>query len=95
MSAAEEILHIPGAEGFQTWRTRLGESLPDASGRPKKADWVGIPAKALVSIPMRFHGIDAGKRQSAAQLELEGAGLGAETLSPHLFETRVYDEDAP
>ena len=66
----------------------------DASGKLKKADWIGIPAKALVSIPMRFHGIDAGRRESAAQLELEGAGLGAESQQPHLFETRVHDEEA-
>ena len=94
MSAAEEILQVPGAEGFQTWRTRLGESLPDVSGKPKKADWIGIPAKAMVSIPMRFHGIDAGRRESAAQLELEGAGLGAESQQPYLFETRVHNDEA-
>lgn len=95
MSAAEEILHIPGPEGFETWRARGREApLPDAKGRPKKADWIGIPAKALVSIPMRFHGIDATRRDAAAQLELEGAGLGGESQQPHLFETRVTDEDA-
>ena len=95
MSAPEEILHIPGANGFQTWRTKgREEPLPDRTGRPKKADWIGIPARALVSIPMRFHGIDASRRDSAAQLELEGAGLGAEIQHTYLFQSRVYDEDA-
>ncbi len=95
MSAAEEILNIPGADGYQTWRTQgRGDALPDAKGRPKKADWIGIPAKLLVSMPMRFHGIDAARRDSAAQLELEGAGLGPESQQPHLFESRVYDEEA-
>ena len=95
MSTAEELLHIPGADGFQTWRTKVREEpLLDVKGKPKKVDWIGIPAKALVSVPMRFQGIDAGRRESAAQLELEGAGLGAECQQPYLFETRVTDEEA-
>lgn len=95
MSAPDEILHIPGTEGFQTWRTKGREDpLLDATGKPKKADWIGLPAKLLISMPMRFHGIDANRRDSAAQLELEGAGLGAESQQPHLFESRVYDEEA-
>lgn len=96
MSAAEEILHIPGAEGFQTWRSRGKEPLsPEpAGGKLRKADWIGIPAKALVSIPLRFHGIDAGRREAAAQLELESAGLGTESQQPHLFEARFYNEEA-
>lgn len=95
MSAAEEILHIPGADGFQTWRAKgREEPLPDTGGKLRKADWIGIPAKSLISIPMRFHGVDAARRESTAQLELEGAGLGTETQQPHLFETRVHDENA-
>lgn len=95
MSAAEEILHLPSAEGYQTWRSRGREALPDGPGaKTKRADWIGIPAKALISIPMRFHGIDPGRRDSAAQLELEGAGLGTESAQSYLFETRVSDEQA-
>lgn len=95
MSAAEEILNIPGPEGFQTWRSKgRDESLLDASGRSRKADWIGIPAKALISVPMRFHGIDPARRDSAAQLELEGAGLSNEIQEAHQFETRVNDEQS-
>lgn len=95
MSAAEEILNLPGPEGFQTWRSKgRDESLLDASGKTRKADWIGIPAKALISVPMRFHGIDPARRDSAAQLELEGAGLSTEIQDSHQFETRVNDEAA-
>ena len=95
MSASEEILQLPGNDGFQAWRLRGKGGKPEqANGRVSGASWIAIPAKLLVSVPMRFHGIDANRREAATQLELEGAGLGAECERTNLFEPRVYDEDA-
>lgn len=68
--------------------------MPEPDGRGKRPDWIALPAKSLVSLPMRFHGIDPGRRESAVQLELEAAGLAAESQHPHLFEARVHDDQA-
>ncbi len=94
MSAHEEILQLPGTEGFQAWRVKGKDTGPEKITKASAANWIGIPARLMVSLPMRFHGIDAARRESAAQLELEGAGLGMECERPNLFESRVYDEDA-
>lgn len=95
MSAAEDIMQIPGAEGFHAWRVKGKDgAVPDPAARSaRKADWIAIPAKALVSIPMRFHGMEAGRREAAVQLELEAAGFAAESQQSHQFETRVHDDE--
>lgn len=96
MSAAEDIMQIPGAEGFQAWRAKGKEgAVPEPNAKSaKKTGWIAIPAKALVSIPMRFHGMDASRREAAVQLELEAAGFGAESQQRHLFETHVHNGEA-
>ncbi len=95
MSASDNIIRIPGAAGFETWRAgSKGVPTLEPDARGKKPDWIALPTKSLVSLPMRFHGVDASRREASTQLELEAAGMGAESAQPHLFETRVHDDEA-
>ncbi len=88
MKQADELLLVPRESGFQAWRTRPGAApVPEPEQRSRRgADWVALPARCLVSVPMHFHGVDAARRDAAAQLELEAAGFAAETADAHDFE---------
>ncbi|GEP42902.1 hypothetical protein BGE01nite_21930 [Brevifollis gellanilyticus] len=57
----------------------------------KNAEWVALPARSLVSVPMRFLGVEGARRDSAAQLELEAAGFSSETAESHNFEIISHD----
>lgn len=65
----------------------------------RNAEWVALPAKSVVSVPMRFQGVDGARRDSAAQLELEAAGFSNETADTHNFEITSSgtgdEKDAP
>ena len=53
------------------------------------AEWVALPARSTVSVPMRFQGVEGARRDSAAQLELEAAGFSNETSDSNNFEIVV------
>ena len=84
MKHTDELLLVPRETGFQAWRARPGATpAPEPEQRSRRgADWIALPARTLVSVPMHFHGVDAGRREAAAQLELEAAGFAAETATP-------------
>jgi hypothetical protein len=88
MKPTDELLLIPRETGFQAWRARPGATpTPEPEHRSRRgADWVALPARSLVSVPMHFHGVDAGRREAAAQLELEAAGFANETATPQDFD---------
>jgi hypothetical protein len=84
---------LPGAEGFETWKAKgQGDAMPEPGVKTRRAAWVGLPAKSLVSFPVRFHGGDADRREAAVKLEMETLGLGGEEIGAHLFETRAADD---
>ncbi len=101
MKPADELLLIPHEEGFRAWRAKGDQiSQVDAEGRSwKNAGWVALPARSIVSVPMRIQGADGERRESAAQLELEAAGFGQETSDTHAFELQSLpigeERDAP
>lgn len=94
MAAADDIMLLPGAEGFETWRTKgLPDAAPEPGVKARRAAWIGLPMRSVVSFPMRFHGGDASRLESAVKLELETLGLGGEDTAPHLFEVRAEAGD--
>lgn len=99
MKPADELLLIPEEEGFRAWRAKGGQAaVAESEGKTwKNAGWVALPARCVVSVPMRFQGVEGERRDSAAQLELEAAGFGSETADTHNFELRAGPEerDAP
>jgi len=101
MKPADDLLLIPHEEGFRAWRAKGDQISPlDADGRVwKNASWVALPARSIVSVPMRIQGADGERRESAAQLELEAAGFGQETSDAHSFELQTLpsgeERDAP
>jgi hypothetical protein len=95
MKNADEVMLIPHEEGFRAWRTKAGQVLPgDTENKGwRGAGWIALPARTMISVPMRFQGVDASRRESAAQLELEAAGLGTETADTHNFELHMLGQD--
>ncbi|MES2595145.1 MAG: hypothetical protein V4662_07415 [Verrucomicrobiota bacterium] len=93
MKSADELLLVPHEEGFRAWRTKGGnmQAVDGESRNWKNAEWVALPAKSVVSVPMRFQGVEGARRDSAAQLELEAAGFGNETAENHNFEIISHD----
>jgi hypothetical protein len=95
MKKTDEIMLIPQEEGFRAWRNKAG--LTTAGETETKtwrgAEWIALPARCVVSVPMRFQGVDAARRESAAQLELEAAGLGNETAETFNFELHNLGHD--
>ena len=88
MKSTDELLLIPHEEGFRAWRYKGGQMQPgELEARSwRGAEWVALPAKSIVSVPMRFQGVEGARRDSAAQLELEAAGFSTETADIHNFE---------
>jgi len=88
MKNSDDLMLIPHEEGFRAWRLRGGKAtLPDIESRSRRgAEWVALPARCMVSVPMHIQGADAARRESAAQLELEAAGLGNETATATNFD---------
>jgi hypothetical protein len=95
MKKSDEIMLIPHEEGFRAWRNKAG--LITAGETETKtwrgAEWIALPARCVISVPMRFQGVDSSRRESAAQLELEAAGLGAETLETFNYELHSLGSD--
>lgn len=84
---------IPDEAGFKAWRAKGkgGVELETKAGRD--ADWIALPAHCLVSVPMRLQAGDSSRRDAAAQLELEAAGLGSDNLSLHGYEVQPVSTD--
>ncbi|MBV6500350.1 MAG: hypothetical protein CJBNEKGG_02827 [Prosthecobacter sp.] len=101
MKNSDEVLLIPQEEGFRAWKKRGGEiQAVEQDGRAwKRAEWIALPARNIVSVPMRIQGADGARRESAAQLELEAAGFSNELADTHNFEIVPHggseDRDAP
>lgn len=95
MKTADELMLVPRQEGFEAWRSRNGSGThPEPENRSRKgADWIALPARCLVSIPLHFQGVDAARREAAAQLELEAAGFGNETADSHDFDLLPLGND--
>lgn len=85
MKNSDELMLIPHEEGFRAWRIRGGAVTPEGSTR-RDAQWVAIPARNLISVPMRFAGVEASRQESMAQLEMEAAGFGQETADTTNYE---------
>ena len=88
MKPTDELLLIPHEEGFRAWRTKSGQMQPGETESKswRGAEWVALPARSTVSVPMRFQGVEGARRDSAAQLELEAAGFSNETSDANNFE---------
>jgi len=88
MKSTDELLLIPHEEGFRAWRSKGGQMQPgDVETKSwRGAEWVALPARSIVSVPMRFQGVEGARRDSAAQLELEAAGFSNETADTNNFE---------
>ena len=95
MKNADEVMLIPHKEGYRAWRIKSGQAAPGETENKgwSGAGWIALPARGVVSVPMRFQGVDASRRESAAQLELEAAGLGNETADTHNFEMHTLGQD--
>jgi hypothetical protein len=95
MKTADELMLIPHKEGYRAWRSKAGQTTPgETESRAwRGAEWIALPSRCVISVPMRFQGIDASRRESAAQLELEAAGLGTETADSTNFELIPLSKD--
>ncbi len=95
MKNADEVMLIPHEEGFRAWRMKSGLATPgDLINKGwSGAGWIALPARCVVSVPMRLQCADASRRESSVQLELEAAGLGAETSDTHNFELHLLGQD--
>lgn len=93
MKSSDELMLIPHNEGFRAWRAR-GQTLTQLGSESKGGvDWVALPARAVVSVPIRFNGVDAARREGAVQLELEAAGLANEVAQPYNFDLVPLSDD--
>lgn len=80
---------LPGKTEPEAWRAQgKGGSQKQDSSKTRSADWVALPMRSVVSVPMRFPSMAADRRDSAALLELEGAGISA---SESDFQVEVRD----
>lgn len=95
MKTADELMLIPHKEGYRAWRAKAGQATPGEieSRAWRGADWIALPSRCVISVPMRLQGIDQSRRESAAQLELEAAGLGTETAESSNFELIPLSKD--
>ncbi|HYF35519.1 MAG TPA: hypothetical protein VD994_09545, partial [Prosthecobacter sp.] len=95
MKNSDELMLIPHEEGFRAWRVK-GKNVAQASGDSRArggAGWIALPARNVVSIPMRFQGVDLARREAVAQLELEAAGFSNEAADVHNFEVHSLGTD--
>ncbi len=77
MKNSEETCLIPGPAGPAGWRAGSKDGLTALEpGRLKRADWVALPQKSVLTLPARFPAMTEERREAAAVLELEGLGLG-------------------
>lgn len=92
MKSNEETCLLPGHSGPSAWRASGKSGLQSVEmGRLKRADWVGLPQRVVTSLPTRFPAMDAGRRDAAAQLELEGLGLSG--LDEDDFQVVTHDDE--
>lgn len=77
---------VPRQEGYRAWRVKTGQAPQEIGETRGGVQWIALPARALVTVPMRIQVADPSRREAAAQLELEAAGLGQETADVHNFE---------
>lgn len=69
---------LPGKTEPEAWRAQgSGNALKQDISKARSADWVALPMRSVVSVPMRFPAMAADRRDSAALLELEGVGITA------------------
>jgi hypothetical protein len=95
MKPSDELMLIPHEEGFRAWRAR-GKNVaqPGLDSRSKSGvGWIALPARGMVSVPMRFQGVDASRREAVAHLELEAAGFTNETEHLQNFEVHSLGTD--
>ena len=69
MKSTDDLLIVPHEEGFRAWRAKGSQmQAVEVDGKGwRNAEWVALPAKSMVSVPMRFQGVDGARRDSAAQ----------------------------
>ena len=92
MKTSEETCLIPGPEGPQGWRASGKDGMnPVEPGRMKRADWVALPQKSVLTLPARFPAMSDERLESAAQLELEGLGMSG--LTTDEFQVTTLDAD--
>ena len=92
MKSSEETCLIPGPSGPTGWRASgKGKLVGLEVGRMKRADWVALPQKAVITLPARFPAMTADRREAAAQLELETLGLNG--LTHDDFDITTHDTD--
>jgi hypothetical protein len=76
MKSSEQTVLLPQANGQGLWRGRGSEPLqPLDSDRRSGVEWVGLPTRTVVSLPMRLDHLEPARRQGAATLELEAVGF--------------------
>jgi len=95
MKNPDELMLIPREEGFRAWRLKGGQVIqpePEHYSR-RGVTWIALPARNLVSVPMRFQGVDTARQEGMAQLELEAAGFSAEIGETHNFDIWRLGQD--
>ncbi|MEN3940811.1 hypothetical protein WJU23_05935 [Prosthecobacter sp. SYSU 5D2] len=95
MKNSDDLMLIPHEEGFRAWRLRGGSiAKAEHESRSRRGTaWIALPARSLVTVPFRFQGVDSGRREAMAQLELEAAGFGQETADTNNFDLWNLGED--
>jgi hypothetical protein len=92
MSSAETTILLPAATGQEAWRTggKASQATLLDTNRVKDPEWIAVPMRSIISLPMRFPAMSADRQKAAAALELEGVGLH------HVLENEVevqsYDD---
>lgn len=98
MKTSDEIFLMPGKETPEAWRAEGSNgATPQDLSKAKAAQWVALPMRSIISVPMRFSSMAPERRASAAALELEGLGIHAgdtdyqvEVRDAELREQRVW-----
>jgi hypothetical protein len=77
MSSTETTILLPAATGLEGWRTggKAAAATPVDASRVKDPEWIAVPMRSIVSLPMRFPAMSADRQKAAAALELENVGL--------------------
>jgi hypothetical protein len=89
MSAPDQTLLLPATAGMEAWRTgKSAQAQPTDATKVKQPQWIGVPMRSIVSLPMRFSGMSAERQREAASLELEGIGLSNLSTTDVQIQTR-------
>jgi len=91
MKSTPDLMLIPGSTGLEPWRVRGAEAATQETGLKGNPDWVALPTRHTLSIPVRVMASDPAQRSAAIHLELEAAGISPDDLSSHRIDVHPLD----